>query len=137
MEQSPQFCSIGTVVTDRATKETRDGRCQCCGRERSELAPFGGPGDPLLGDFSGALLVRKYRTVAPEPAPEERGQCGEEPRETHSPEKAVAVMSFYDPGHQVRASWECRDCFALPDREYHQVPQERSEAKRVIASSEP
>jgi hypothetical protein len=26
-----------------------DGRCDCCGRHISELKPYGGPGDPLVG----------------------------------------------------------------------------------------
>ena len=42
-----------------------DGRCQCCGRHISELKPFGGTGDPLVGDFTGALLVKKFRPDCP------------------------------------------------------------------------
>jgi len=40
-----------------------DNRCECCGRNISELKPFGGPGDPLVGDFSGALLVKHARAL--------------------------------------------------------------------------
>ena len=40
----------------------QDGNCSCCGRPISELKPFGGPGDPLVGDFTGAYLVKKYRS---------------------------------------------------------------------------
>jgi hypothetical protein len=43
----------------------KDGRCEVCGRHMSELRPFGGPGDPLLGDFSGELFVKNYRRGAP------------------------------------------------------------------------
>lgn len=39
----------------------RDGRCQVCGRHMNELTPFGGPGDPLVGDFTGELLVKTFR----------------------------------------------------------------------------
>ena len=39
-----------------------DGRCQCCGRSLDELKPFGKAGDPLVGDFDGALLVQKFRS---------------------------------------------------------------------------
>ena len=42
-----------------------DGRCQVCGRHIRELEPFGGPGDPLVGDFNGELLVKKWRRKAP------------------------------------------------------------------------
>jgi hypothetical protein len=38
-----------------------DGRCEVCGRHMSELTPFGGPGDPLVGDFTGELLVKTFR----------------------------------------------------------------------------
>jgi len=38
-----------------------DGRCEVCGRHLSELKPFGGPGDPLVGDFSGELLLKTFR----------------------------------------------------------------------------
>jgi hypothetical protein len=40
-----------------------DNRCECCGKHISEVKPFGGPGDPLRGDFSGALLVKNFRTL--------------------------------------------------------------------------
>jgi hypothetical protein len=43
----------------------KDGRCDVCGRHMSELTPFGGPGDPLVGDFSGELLVKKFRPAGP------------------------------------------------------------------------
>ena len=42
-----------------------DGRCECCGRYISELKPYGGPGDPLVGDFTGAYLVKRFRPGAP------------------------------------------------------------------------
>ena len=38
-----------------------DNCCECCGRHISELKPFGGPGDPLVGDFSAALLIKHFR----------------------------------------------------------------------------
>ena len=40
-------------------------RCNCCGRHINELKPFGKAGDPLVGDFEGALLVKKYRPAGP------------------------------------------------------------------------
>jgi len=42
----------------------QDKRCERCGRHISELKPFGGAGDPLVGDFSGALLIKTFRSMA-------------------------------------------------------------------------
>ena len=42
-----------------------DGRCNCCGRHLSELKPFGKAGDPMVGDFDGALLIKKFRPDFP------------------------------------------------------------------------
>lgn len=43
-----------------------EGRCcQICGHHISELDPFGGAGDPLVGDFSGMKLVKKFREDLP------------------------------------------------------------------------
>jgi hypothetical protein len=43
----------------------REWICQCCGRPESELTPFGKAGDPLVGDFDGALLLKAYRSSWP------------------------------------------------------------------------
>lgn len=43
-----------------------DKRCECCKRHISELKPFGGPSDPLVGNFSGALLVKNFRRICGE-----------------------------------------------------------------------
>ena len=40
----------------------QNGECECCGRHISELKPFGGPGEPLVGDFAGEYLVKMYRS---------------------------------------------------------------------------
>lgn len=42
-----------------------NGQCMICGRHVQELEAFGGPGDPLLGDFSGAMLVKMFREDYP------------------------------------------------------------------------
>ena len=36
-------------------------RCYICDRHVDELESFGGPGNPLVGDFSGAKLVKTWR----------------------------------------------------------------------------
>ena len=42
----------------------RSGRCQCCGKHIDELKPFGGKGDPLVGDFTGAKIIKNYRAMS-------------------------------------------------------------------------
>ena len=42
-----------------------NGKCMICGRHVRELETFGGPGDPLVGDFSGAKLVKMFREEYP------------------------------------------------------------------------
>ena len=42
-----------------------DARCDCCGRHISELKPFGTAGDPLVGDFDGALLIQRLGPMGP------------------------------------------------------------------------
>lgn len=64
--------SLGTVNSEEDLKTKpglininpppRHGKCECCGKHISELKPFGGPGDPLVGDFTGAYLVKKFRS---------------------------------------------------------------------------
>ena len=43
----------------------QDGRCEVCGKHASEVKPFGGPGDPLVGDFTGARLLKNFRNIFP------------------------------------------------------------------------
>ena len=43
----------------------QDGRCDCCERHISELKQYGKAGDPLIGDFNGALLVKVWRPGGP------------------------------------------------------------------------
>lgn len=62
--------------------------CERCGKHISKLKPFGKAGDPLVGDFDGARLVKTFRC-------EFRGTDCE----------------------QVGASWECRDCIIQDDEE--------------------
>ena len=56
--------------------------CECCGRRN--MKPFGKAGDPLVGDFDGALLVKTFRENS-------------------------GIIS---------ASWECRNCIVLSDKDY-------------------
>jgi len=111
-----------------------DGKCNCCKRHLNELKPFGKAGDPLVGDFNGALLVKKYRTAYPPPDPETQeifdrfiGNC--EPGVDYDKAKKLLVQEYGEKdakiiamrvygGDQVGASWECRDCAVLDIYEF-------------------
>lgn len=51
--------------TIRINPPPEDGRCEVCGRHINELKPFGGRSNPLVGDFTGALLIKKFRPAGP------------------------------------------------------------------------
>ena len=129
----------------------KDGRCDVCGRHMSELAPFGGPGDPLVGDFSGELLVKKYRRFGPYDeeavkAWEEYEKLGEldDKREVEFPKMKRNPLLWFiakfgkDKGKelflagmaygQVGSSWECRDCAVLDLDEYFEKLSQIEEA---------
>ena len=117
----------------------RDGRCDCCGRHISELKPFGGPGDPLVGDFTGALLIKMYRPHGPydeeadRALKEAKGRYKEEGfkdefeylNHKHGPEKGEELchrIQFYS---DLRSTYECRDCAVLDDDEFFETYDQR------------
>lgn len=105
----------------------RDGRCDCCGKHVRELKPFGGPGDPLDRDYTGALLVKAYAPEGPyieevEKAAREADRCYKSDGfisaldwmiDKFGKEKAeeFEYADFYH--HFVFSCWECRDCVVL------------------------
>jgi hypothetical protein len=112
----------------------QDERCVCCGRHADELEPFGAAGGPLVGDFDGALLVRKYRTFLPppdirmlktyhwmvqncEPASsfrEERTNLAQ----VFGEKDTGRIIKAMDYGYESAPSYECRDCAILEREEY-------------------
>lgn len=82
-----------------------DAKCVTCGRHVSELPPFGGPGDPLEGDFRGAKMVQVFRAYW-------------KPTET-------------DTQVPIDALWLCRDCVMLDE---DQLAEKISERPEVIES---
>ena len=98
-----------------------DRRCECCGRHITELQPFGKEGDPLVGNFEGALLVKTFRAMAPRDMIAERKlktlKTSEDWEELEKEDKKeFENLSFYDQLRStVEASWECRDCIILDD----------------------
>ncbi len=122
------------------------GRCEVCGRHISGLKPFGGPGDPLVGDFDGELLVKRWRRDAPydEEAAKAWGEARKEaeevwkepgkspllenPNEDHflgwfigkyGREKGLKFYYWEMLWGGVSKSWECRDCIVLDEDEYY------------------
>ena len=106
----------------------RDARCECCGRHASELKPFGGAGDPLVGDFKGALLVKTFRRMAPpgihsyeiDDLLDEEGQLDEKKFiEKYSKEDLESFYFAEQLMGTVEASWECRDCIILDGEDFY------------------
>ena len=110
-----------------------EGRCHCCGRHLSELKPFGKAGDPLVGDFDGALLLKNFRPDAPHNEVVERiyeeffGNCHTDQDYQKAKEKLVQkfgekkaeyIVNWTMISGSVGSSWECRDCICLDDYEF-------------------
>jgi hypothetical protein len=109
-----------------------DGRCECCGRHISELEPFGGPGDPLVGDFTGALLVKKFRPDGPynneaeTAVAEALKHCDSDDFDCalewmikeYGQEKGTELFDLASAYRSVGAIWECRNCSKLNVNEY-------------------
>jgi hypothetical protein len=110
--------------------------CDCCGRPVRELKPFGGAGDPLRGDFSGDLLVKKKRPAGPRDEAAERiyseyfreGQTdtgraiAEKLLILRSGQKQAArIIGTVHAAGCVGSSWECRSCAILDNAEYFDV----------------
>lgn len=108
------------------------GCCQCCGRHISELKPFGKAGDPLIGDFEGASLVKKWRPMGPydeeaEEAMNEAQKCYQKDGYEDALEWMIDKFGKEN-GEKLHliaecyactgSSWECRDCICLDNDEY-------------------
>lgn len=102
-----------------------DKKCQRCGKPISELQPFGKAGDPLVGNFEGAKLVKTFRSMNEEQdfeldkindfLSEIRNTKGWEEaiiqsEEKFGKEKTEQAMFYEQLSNTVEASWECRDC---------------------------
>jgi len=112
----------------------KDARCECCGRHVSELKPFGGAGDPLVGDFKGATLVKTFRRMAPpgihsyevDDLLDEEGHLDEKKFiEKYSKEDLEDFYFAEQLMGTVEASWECRDCIILEGEEFYNKRDEK------------
>ena len=121
-----------------------DGRCDVCGRHMSELKPFGGPGDPLPGDFSDELLVKRFRPDfrLPDEIREVNKRARKEEGIRSRDDFESWLIANYSEGErkrlkgilemweeagckQVGKSWECRECIVLDDDEYFEKRNQR------------
>ena len=133
--------SLGSVDSERDLKlrpgtninpPPPDGRCDCCGKHISEVKPYGKAGDPLVGDFSGALLVKNFRPDGPyyeevakavTEADKNYVDAGyKEPLDwvinKYGTQKAEGMYYANMLYHQTSSSWECRECIILDEDEY-------------------
>lgn len=95
----------------------QDKKCERCGKHISELKPFGKAGDPLNGDFNGALLLKTFRPMCEETIEEYEkilaectGDNTEELELKYGKEKVEHTFLYDQVKNTVAASWECRDC---------------------------
>ena len=106
-----------------------DGRCHCCEKHISQLKPFGKAGDPLVGDFDGAYLVKKFRPDAPYCKLSEEAMLEAEKHadptawliEKYGEKEAEMISLRVDAHGSVGKSWECRDCAILDENEYFEI----------------
>ena len=135
--------SLGSISSEKDLKvkakininpPPEGGHCDCCGRHISELTPFGKAGDPLVGDFDGELLVKRWRSAGPydeqaeksfkhvEKLMEKAGHPDDDPLDwmvkRYGKEKGEQYLCAVYAYGQVGSSWECRDCAVLDEDEY-------------------
>jgi hypothetical protein len=102
-------------------------KCYICDKDENELKSFGGPGDPLVGDFTGQKLVKVYRALYEGPEIDEYEQILDEYTSEAQPgdiwkdnineleakyghEKVDKAFNYDQAKSTVGSSWECRDC---------------------------
>lgn len=111
-----------------------NGRCQCCGRQLSELKPFGTAGNPLEFDLDGELLVSSWRRLCPRDENSERlfakyfGNCRTEEDfeferklfdDEYGQGEASNLLMFMNASSLMESVWLCRDCIVLSEEEYY------------------
>ena len=148
--------SLGSISSEKDLKikagvninpPPKDGWCVCCGRHISELTPFGKAGDPLVGDFDGELLIKKFRTIGPydekadqalkyvEMLMEKEGCTGdyllEWMEKIYGKEKGERYHLIVDAYSQGEWSWECRECAVLDTDEYFEQIEKTYSNKKI------
>lgn len=98
-------------------------KCHICGVDVEDLLPFGGPGDPLIGDFTGQKLVKTYRALYEGPEIGKYEQILdeythidfwrdniEELEKKYGVEEVDRAITYDQLKNTIGSSWECRDC---------------------------
>jgi hypothetical protein len=108
-------------------------RCECCYEHMDNVPAFGGAGDPLVGDFKGAKLIKTFRamTYHVEEMDKILNEVYEICRGTEQwedfeselikrvGEEKARNLLFYDQlVNSVEASWECRNCVIIYGKEF-------------------
>jgi len=86
------------MTTIRINPPPKNMQCECCGKHINDIKPFGKAGDPLVGDFEGAKLLKTFRSMLPE-----------------------SCLENSLVGDTVTSSWECRDCIVLNSENYFKI----------------
>ena len=109
------------------------GRCECCFRHMKEVPAFGGAGDPLVGDFKGAKLIKTFRAhtyhrkewdkILNEVYEACRGTEQWEDFEKElikrvGKDRAEKLLGYDQSVNTVSASWECRDCVIVYGKDF-------------------
>ena len=102
-----------------------DGRCQGCRRHVQELPPFGKADAPFRGDFEGEVLLKTFRSMAPDDAEAERivrsffeacesaedhERAMERMVQAYGQERAEDLRQWMILASTVEKVWLCRDC---------------------------
>ena len=123
--KQPGFCLLNPPP--------KDARCEVCGKHISELEPFGSSGDPLVGDFSGELLVKRFRPMGPYNDEAEKAWKEAEEHVARDEDPLPWLIANYGEERGkgfyfskqacdcTAASWECRDCIVLDMDEYFEA----------------
>jgi hypothetical protein len=127
--------------TDHWTDPWRDyysSHCWCCGRHVSELKPYGVPGDPPVGDFTGPHLVRFFRSFLPfdeeaEKIIDEAYKCCDYDHDAairwliyqYGEAETMRLFFIVEAYNQIETTYECRDCIILSTDEFYEKYYER------------
>jgi hypothetical protein len=104
-----------------------DRKCMRCGKPSSECLPFRKEGDPLVGNFEGAKLVKIFRDMGDNlDIPDEQRVLYDKIidaychvtdftilEEEFGVEQVKSAMMYDQLCSTVASSWECRDCIIL------------------------
>ena len=114
-----------------------DKKCECCGVHIKDLSIFGKEGDPLVGNFEGAKLVKIFRPMLYRHKkeiyntkrmwikPNTKNNKEDFPildekkfMKKYGKKKLEEYWLYEQLCDTIEASWECRNCIILSNKEY-------------------